>query len=507
MGTPPRSDDTLVTWVHAPTGCSRLCYTLAGIGLAVSSAAGFATYRLLHEPLEAVGASVVDHMASAKCTAIAKSLTALSIARQDVINGEPEGERSKPDPNAAIGVVTPGAWSLEDFHSANLSATTALAVLRRLPLEEPTGGEGEAVNHALHHASAHLRTDLDHHGCSQLGYGLNPSVVRVYAIPSLPPGWLAFLQGPWQHNGRSKVSFALVDLKASTLEMSGHHHALHDLFPGGLGNKLGIRVAVSPPSVLRDELSLHHAMPDLDAEDHKLLGLKIVPFANQVVSTHLKVDHGALDRISRRSALMVFLMGLLATSSVVLVSRNAELRMHRLNQALLRESRTDGLTRIANRRAWDETLVLEESRRQRYGNRYGLVVVDLDGFKQINDQQGHQAGDEVLQITASKLASQLRTTDLLARVGGDEFALLLYNPDQTGLAELVARLKLSLREAGVNASIGYALSEERATLDQTWAQADDAMYAVKTGSQPQGVEGRSAPSSAAHPESPPRESP
>ena len=482
MSSSIQPEDTLVRRVHGPTGCSRLCYILASIGLAASSIAGIATYSLLHEPLEAVGASVVDHLASAKCTAIARSLTALSITRHDVVNGEPEGERNSPDPHAAIGVVTPGDWTLEDFHSSKLPAATVLDVLRRLPLEAPSGaGQGGAAR-LLHHASDHVRTDLDHHGCSQLGYGLNPGVVRVYAIPTLPPGWLAFLQGPWPHNGRSKVSFALVDLKASTLAMSGDHHAMHDLFPGGLGNKLGIRVEVSPPSVLRDALSLHHAMPDLNTEDHKLLGLKIVPFANQVVSTHLNVDHNALDRISRRSALVAFLMGLLATSAVVLVSRNSELRLHRLNGALLRESRTDGLTRIANRRAWDEALVQEESRRQRYGHRYGLVVVDLDGFKQINDRQGHQMGDQVLQTTAATLAAQLRSTDLLARVGGDEFALLLFNPDERGLEELVVRLRQTLEAAGVQASIGHALSEERSTLDQTWAKADDAMYQVKGGS-------------------------
>ena len=290
--------------------------------------------------------------------------------------------------------------------------------------------------------------------------------------------------------------------------MSDDRKALDHLLPSeGHSNRLDIRVEVHPAKLLRSAEALQTVIPSWNEPDPQLLGLKIVPFANQVVLTHLRFDHDGLERISRRSAALVFVMGLLATAALVVVSRRSELHLHRLNEVLRHQSRTDGLTGIANRRAWDETLVLEESRRQRYGNRYGLVVVDLDGFKQINDQQGHQAGDEVLQITASKLASQLRTTDLLARVGGDEFALLLYNPDQTGLAELVARLKLSLREAGVNASIGYALSEERATLDQTWAQADDAMYAVKTGSQPQGVEGRSAHSSAAHPESPPRESP
>jgi len=106
--------------------------------------------------------------------------------------------------------------------------------------------------------------------------------------------------------------------------------------------------------------------------------------------------------------------------------------------------------------------------------------VDLDGFKRVNDQQGHQQGDQVLKAAAAQLAAQLRSADLLARVGGDEFALLLYNPDQAGLVELVNRLRQSLQAVGIEASIGAALSEERTTLDQTWAKADAAMYQDKS---------------------------
>jgi diguanylate cyclase (GGDEF)-like protein len=108
------------------------------------------------------------------------------------------------------------------------------------------------------------------------------------------------------------------------------------------------------------------------------------------------------------------------------------------------------------------------------------VVVDLDGFKQINDQQGHQIGDQMLQTAAAQLAAQLRSTDLLARVGGDEFALLVFSPTPDGLEDLVERLRGALAKAGVQASIGATLSEERATLDQTWAKADEAMYRDKS---------------------------
>lgn len=231
--------------------------------------------------------------------------------------------------------------------------------------------------------------------------------------------------------------------------------------------------------MLRDHEQLHRDHPDLPEEDLHLRALRLVPFANQVVSTDLRIDHKALDRISRRSAIFVFLMGLLATTAVVVVSRSSELRLHRLNQTLLKESRSDGLTRIANRRSWDEALTLEESRRHRSTNNFGVVVVDLDGFKQINDLQGHQAGDQVLQVTASLLASQLRSSDLLARVGGDEFAVLVFNPTPSGLDDLTTRLNRNLRSAGIEASIGSAMGEPGQSLEQTWARADAVMYSSK----------------------------
>jgi len=484
----------------AGTGCSRLCFLLGGLGLGLTTAATLFTYRVLHEQMESLGASVVNHLASSKCTAISRTLAALSVARSDVLNGEPENERSNPAAPTVLGVVTPKDWSLEEFHADGISRAQALAVLQQLPSRAMTGATPSTLTTALEQAPLPLQSELDDHSCN-LGYGLNPTAVKAYAIPSLaePPGqhdqsddrhlngrpagsstpWVAFLYGPWAAKGEQKVAFALVNLNAATIHASGHDHSLKDLFPGG-EDQLRMTVRVSPPSVLKTLPSLHPAMPLLDEGDHKLLGLKVVPFANAVVSTDISIDHSRLDRVPRQTAAFVCLMGLLATSAVVLVSRFSEVKQRKLNQALLEESRTDGLTRVANRRAWDEALTMEEGRRQRYGHCYGLVVVDLDGFKQINDQQGHQAGDQVLQMAAAQLSQQLRGTDLLARVGGDEFALLIFNPTPEGLNDLTERLRTVLHNAGIQASVGAALSEAQATLDQTWAKADEAMYRVKS---------------------------
>jgi len=91
------------------------------------------------------------------------------------------------------------------------------------------------------------------------------------------------------------------------------------------------------------------------------------------------------------------------------------------------------------------------------------------------------ADERAVRLEWAQLANQQRSTDMLARVGGDEFALLIFNPSAAGLDELRERLSEALLKSGIQASIGSALSEPQATLEQTWAKADASMYAVKTG--------------------------
>ena len=462
---------------NAPT--SRLCAVLAGVGLTMTAAASLFTYRSLHEPLEAVGASVVSHLAAAHCTAIAQTLAGLSLARSDGLAQPSSAEPARSDRNSVIGVLTPSLRRLDAYEgAATMPKADALAILQRLPLQEP---EGKAQSVA---STAANREGLL---CPSLNYGPNPTTVRVFSVPapaSTHPShgpWLAFLDGPFEAHGEQRVAFALVNLRAASLQISGHAHGAGPLIPH-LADAIAVKERLDPTSILSSPERLRQALPSLPQEDQQLLAMTIVPFANQVLSADISVDHTRLDRLSWRMTGFVAAIGLAATGTLVLVSRRSERQLRGLNETLMQESRTDGLTRLANRRAWDEALNLEEGRRQRYGHRYGLVVVDLDGFKRINDQAGHPQGDAVLQQAATLLHEQLRGTDLLARVGGDEFALLVCNPEANGLEELVHRLRSALKAVGIEASIGAALSEERATLEQTWAKADAAMYAMKVAS-------------------------
>lgn len=465
---------------NAPS--SHLGSVLAAIGLTMTAAASLFTYRSLHEPLEAVGASVVSHLAASHCTAIAQTLAGLALARSDELDQPSRVEPAWSDPNSVIGVLTPGLGRLETYHGAAVTKAHALAILQRLPHQRP-----ESKGPPLASTAAHREGWL----CPSLNLEPNPTTVRVFSIPNPTKThhhaeargpWLALLGEPFQAGGKQREAFALVNLQAASLQISGHEPEVDAEIPS-LADAITVRQRLAPRSILSSPKGLRQALAGLPRDDQQLMAVTIVPFANQLLSVQIRVDHAQLDRLSWRMTGLVAAIGLAATGTLVLVSRRSEGQLLALNESLMQESRTDGLTRVANRRAWDEALTLEEGRRQRYGYRYGLVVVDLDGFKRINDQAGHSKGDAVLQQAAERLQEQLRTTDLVARVGGDEFALLVCNPEANGLEELVNRLRSALKAVGIEASMGAALSEGGATLEQTWANADAAMYAMKATAQ------------------------
>jgi diguanylate cyclase (GGDEF)-like protein len=118
----------------------------------------------------------------------------------------------------------------------------------------------------------------------------------------------------------------------------------------------------------------------------------------------------------------------------------------------------DPLTGLANRRGFDERLRSAAAQSARYGWTFTLVLMDLNGFKQVNDRLGHPAGDEVLRKVGQALRRTLRTGDSAARVGGDEFAVLLGNAGLDALAPFVDRLRheLPTEPAAVGVSVGAA---------------------------------------------------
>ncbi|GAB4343272.1 MAG: sensor domain-containing diguanylate cyclase [Cyanophyceae cyanobacterium] len=143
------------------------------------------------------------------------------------------------------------------------------------------------------------------------------------------------------------------------------------------------------------------------------------------------------------------------------------------------ESQTDAMTGLYNRRGWLQLLAAEEERCRRYGNMAAAIYVDLDNLKDVNDREGHGAGDRLIQWAAQQLMATLRQTDVIARLGGDEFAVLCVETDLMAVRQLVERLEATFEHHGIGASIGYAVRLPPESLAETLHRADSAMYIRK----------------------------
>ena len=164
--------------------------------------------------------------------------------------------------------------------------------------------------------------------------------------------------------------------------------------------------------------------------------------------------------------------------TILATELRAEAEMRRAERAEA-EAETDSLTGLYNRRGWDRLLAAEESRCRRYGHAASVVSVDLNEFKQINDLQGHSVGDQMLANTARALKDATRDCDVVARVGGDEFAVLAIHCDQQQAAQLVDRMHEQLSKYSLCASIGTASRNPAKSLGDAWIHADQNMYTCK----------------------------
>jgi diguanylate cyclase (GGDEF)-like protein len=148
-------------------------------------------------------------------------------------------------------------------------------------------------------------------------------------------------------------------------------------------------------------------------------------------------------------------------------------------------SRRDPLTGLLNRRGFMETVVTETHRMARHRRPLTIAYVDVDNFKLINDRYGHEAGDEFLTGLGRNMAARLRITDCLARVGGDEFAILLPETDEAAARRVVGEIHQALRRfssghnAAATVSVGAVTFASALTADAMIAMADRAMYAIK----------------------------
>ncbi len=168
--------------------------------------------------------------------------------------------------------------------------------------------------------------------------------------------------------------------------------------------------------------------------------------------------------------------------------RRAEQDLRELTAVLTERAVRDPLTGLANRALLEERLRTALARDARSGESTGVLFLDLDGFKEVNDQHGHAVGDAVLRVVADRLCTAVRPSDTAARLGGDEFVVLVESASESALEALVPRLITAVTaplevhgvELSVGVSVGVALSRGGDDDPQgLLSRADARMYAAK----------------------------
>ncbi|WP_433218789.1 diguanylate cyclase domain-containing protein [Dactylosporangium sp. CS-047395] len=299
---------------------------------------------------------------------------------------------------------------------------------------------------------------------------------------------------------------------------AGDVHAVHDLAVEGAAALL-----VDTPDALAvllvadvDELVVTAAAgTDLDGTDTGLVGRRVAPpvqlralmQAGEVLGFGSIAELGVPGVESRRTALVLPLVvnGRFFGVLVVTAERTLHADLRRaletlrtqvalaLDGAALTAELTvralhDPLTGLANRVLIGERLVQALARARRTGRHVGVLLLDLNGFKPVNDTLGHEAGDELLRAVAGRLTHCVRLEDTVGRLGGDEFVVVAEDlPDLYAAVRIAERVVESIdRPVIVNghslpasASVGVALSNEASLPDELLRQADSAMYTAK----------------------------
>lgn len=168
----------------------------------------------------------------------------------------------------------------------------------------------------------------------------------------------------------------------------------------------------------------------------------------------------------------------------------SQLRIKSAVDRIVEISQTDPLTSLLNRRAFYERLADEQSRCDRTKEPFGILLLDIDHFKKVNDNLGHQAGDTILEELASRLTENTRSIDIIARFGGEEFILLLPGNNREETYQVAEKLRQHVadepfqtkqKEVDVTISVGWAAQTPGDPLatDDLIKQADDALYEAK----------------------------
>ncbi|MHC1713145.1 MAG: diguanylate cyclase [Solidesulfovibrio sp.] len=225
--------------------------------------------------------------------------------------------------------------------------------------------------------------------------------------------------------------------------------------------------------------------------------MQVVALPEEKLTVYFFQEVEGLRAINAQFGIRLYLASLVLTFVLVLMlslyaylARDAYLRrnLRELNEKLKIQAQHDALTGCWNRRKFNEVLHQEAYRSSRTGHPLALAMLDLDHFKQVNDRHGHAVGDRTLMHVTSIFRENLRQTDTLARIGGEEFAIVLPETDEQQAQQLMHRLALCLArqplegdgyQIAQTASIGVAASSGAQDSENLMQEADVALYVAK----------------------------
>ena len=238
----------------------------------------------------------------------------------------------------------------------------------------------------------------------------------------------------------------------------------------------------------------HHRDSPCEGKEHPCPLNMVIKTGKMATVTHrhYKVD-GALCDVELIASPFISskgeIVGIIESARDVTERLNNERRLHQRHKQFKHQAYHDHLTGLPNRLLFNNELERITTESERDNRKMALLFLDLDGFKPVNDQYGHDVGDELLQIVASRIQSNIRNNDIAARIAGDEFAVLLVNlgmPEDAGVAadKLVSLISkpyhLNQVKISISVSIGIALYPKDCNVpDKLITCADEAMYRAK----------------------------
>jgi len=252
---------------------------------------------------------------------------------------------------------------------------------------------------------------------------------------------------------------------------------------GKLSESLKLSIAVNKDEKILLNI-LQKTINTISSELHREIFTKWIP-----VKYEKSMDYGFIIKIVLGSlfftALIIYWNRKIIKTNKLLMKAKEDIEI--INKELNKLAITDKLTNIYNRRKIEELIQNELDRNERFNYTFGLVILDIDYFKNVNDTYGHQTGDQVLIEIAQTLTKNLRKTDFIGRYGGEEFIIICPESNIKGVIALMEALRLKISQhnfksiKNITASFGLTLSKEDDTLDSIVKRADKALYEAKNG--------------------------